>query len=200
MEPLTRNDSRLACCLVSWFALAAPVWAALSPADAQLAPGSFASLEDALAAAVARVHARSVREDREHLGGLFAARDGSAFVYSVAAGSSGHDELSVRLRAPAGFHLAAVWHTHGAPGAGRSFFSARDTALAQRLGVPIYLATPAGALRVFHPDGRTLSPAQARRRKLGWRVGLSAGLAVASGARGGVLACDSGAASASPAS
>jgi hypothetical protein len=178
MTPLRRSFPQLVRGSLASLALAAPAWSAAAPVEAELAPLAFASLESAVAAAAAGVHERSVREDREHLGGVFGAQDGRSFVYSAAVGRRGADHLSVRLRAPAGFRLVAIWHTHGAPGRGRSLFSARDTELARSLRLPIYLATPSGALRVFHPGDAILSPAQARRRDGGWQSGFARGAAV----------------------
>jgi hypothetical protein len=154
------------------------------PADARireaaLVEGRFDSLADALEDAVQRFLPTSVAEDREHLGGIFTSTGPEpVFVYSVARNARGRDELRARLHTPAGFRLAAIWHTHGAAGHGREWFSPRDTRMAETLGVPVYLATPEGEVRVFHPGGRKLSAAQARRRRLGLRAGVARGAAV----------------------
>jgi hypothetical protein len=145
-----------------------------SVADAAVVDDRFASVEAAVVAAVAAVAQRSVREDREYMGGIFALAEGG-FRYSVAPGRRGHDRISVRIRIPQGQRLVALWHTHGAPHFSRAYFSDLDTALANAQRLPLYLGRPNGKVWVYRPGEATLSPREARRLGLDARPGYARG-------------------------
>jgi hypothetical protein len=143
---------------------------------AELAEGTFGSALEAVLAASAAVQAASLREDREYLGGIF--RHGAEYRYSVAPGQAGHDRIRVRLRRPVGYELVALWHTHGAAAPERRYFSRTDGDLVEQTGLPLYLADPAGVLRVLHPGAPRLSGMAARALGLGTRSGAAVGEAV----------------------
>lgn len=150
------------------------------PALAMLANETYSSVELAAAGAARAWRGRSAHEDREYMGALLALAEGG-FGYSAAGGVSGADAVSVRVRIPRGARLAGLWHTHGAPHFSREFFSAIDTALAERLDAPLFLAAPSGALRVFAPGDAKLDAREAARLGLGASRGY---------ARGRELRCD----------
>jgi hypothetical protein len=153
---------------------------ALPPVEAAIVDGVHPSLDAALGSAAARALPDSVREDREHMGGVFAlASRAGGYVYSHGVGRRGRDALTIRLRVPAGASLVAIWHTHGAPGAERRLFSPEDTRLAEALGVPIYLALPDGSLRVFAAGDPKLPRSRAAGSGLAALRGAAAGRAVA---------------------
>jgi hypothetical protein len=162
--------------LGAWIGLASSSATAALALEARLAPAQFASLGSALDHAKDAWLARSLARDREVLGGIFASLEAPLrFVYSAALGARGADEIRVRLRVPAGFRLAAIWHTHGAEGLGRAWFSARDVEVAELTRVPVYLLTPAGDARVFRPGDVIASAREARAAGLGWTEGLARG-------------------------
>jgi len=152
-------------------ALAAP--ASTGTDGPAAASPAFSSELDAVIAASAAVNARSIREDREFIGAVL--RRGSAYHYTVTPGQAGADRIRTRLVIPAGFELAALWHTHGGPAPGRSLFSTVDAALVARTGKPLYLADPTGALRVLKPGAPTLSALAARGLGLPGRPGYATG-------------------------
>ena len=167
---------------VGWgFAGIVAAWApsvgqAAEPLIAAPVAGAFSSLEALARDASRRWLPRSVREDRELMGGIFQSlSEPLRFAYSIAIGRRGGDEIQTRLRTPAGHRFVALWHAHGAPGRGRELFSARDVRLANELGVPIYLVTPAGVLRVYRPGDPMLSLGEARQAGLGWRSSFAKG-------------------------
>lgn len=103
---------------------------------------------------------RSADEDREYFAAILRAADG--FVFVVDAGRHGVDEVSLRFTPKHGEVFVALWHTHGAQGLLRDFFSPTDTALVKRLCVPFYLTSPSGDLRVFRPGDPVRSPPRNR--------------------------------------
>ncbi|ALO45959.1 DUF4329 domain-containing protein [Pseudohongiella spirulinae] len=119
----------------------------------------------------------SVREDREFMGVIFrrAAHAGFLFGYTVGAGQSGQDTVTVRARIPQGSEIVAFWHTHGAEHWTRQYFSPEDTELAREWGLPFYMAAADGHLRVYRPEQRPLSKRQAMRLGLGPMQGSSQG-------------------------
>jgi hypothetical protein len=164
---------------------------AAEPPLAAPVAGAFASIEALAEDAARRWLPRSVREDRELMGGIFQSLAAPRrFAYSLAIGRRGGDEIHARLRAPAGHRFVALWHAHGAPGRGRELFSARDVRLAGDLGVPIYLLTPAGTLRVYRPGDPVLSVGAARQAGLGWRTTFAEGELASSGRERGMASSE----------
>ena len=83
--------------------------------------------------------------------------------FMVGAGQQGRDRISVRVPIPRGADIVAFWHTHGTPAPKRRYFSREDTDLALSWNRPLYLVDYTGALKVFSPGDRRLSPDRARR-------------------------------------
>ncbi|MGM0633207.1 MAG: DUF4329 domain-containing protein [Pseudomonadota bacterium] len=150
---------------------------ALTPTISAAESLEFRSVQEAVVEATRRHNPESVREDREYLGGVYEQSvDGTPrYGYTVAAGHAHRDEITVSIRLPRGARLVAIWHTHGAYHWSRQYFSATDTSLAAETDLPVYLATPEGELRVFHPGDRVLGRVQARRLGLGNHGGAARG-------------------------
>lgn len=106
----------------------------------------------ATVAAMAQQHLdASLRMDREYVGAVLQDREGR-FWAAVGAGCPGRDTVTFSVRIPAGLRVSAFWHTHGAAGAMRDWFSPDDVELVQTTRYDFYLITPAGALRVLTYD------------------------------------------------
>ena len=104
----------------------------------------------------------SIAEDREYIGAIYRLHSGS-FIYSVAPGQSGSDQVSAAIpKIPTG-RFVAFWHTHGAAHYSRRYFSDIDTELVEQWQLPFYLGSADGKLRIFKPGERTLSFRRARR-------------------------------------
>lgn len=151
--------------------------AVASAADGITVKAQFQSELQAVEHASNLYNPASVREDREYMGVVFSQNLDARVLYgyTVGAGQSGHDTVSVRARIPAGSKIVAFWHTHGAEHWTRQYFSPTDTSLAKEWGVPFYMAAADGRLRVYRPEQRTLSQRQAMMLGLGPLRGSSRG-------------------------
>jgi len=147
-----------------------PVW---------LSAESFNSQESAVAAASSRFNPQSIKEDREYLGFILVntQQDKPFYVYTVSHGDAGQNTVPIRSKLPQNFQLVAFWHTHGSEHWSRMYFSSFDTALAQRMNVPVYMASHSGDLLVYKPDDVTLSRMRAYSRGLGKVKGIAKGQA-----------------------
>jgi hypothetical protein len=131
--------------------------------------------------AMARDHLTpSVRGDREYVGAVLQDAEGRYWA-AVGVGCSGQDTVTFSIRVPAGFRIAAFWHTHGAAGPMRDWFSPDDIELVATTGYDFYLITPSGALRVLsradvtsntHRALRQFRSAMPRRATVGRAVAL----------------------------
>ena len=141
--------------------------------ETKMRAGSFDSAIDAVVAASDAFNPHSIAEDREYMGAiLFGA---GRYSYTVEAGEVGHDQITVRIKVPGGSQIVAFWHTHGAAGADRSYFSEVDTELARQWKVPFYLADYTGNLKVYEAGDKLLSSRKAKRLGLPARSGFSKG-------------------------
>jgi hypothetical protein len=114
---------------------------------------AFASVTAAVSA-MAREHlAASVRADREYVGGVLQDADGRYWT-TVGIGCAGRDRVTFAVGVPVGLRLSAFWHTHGAAGPMRNWFSPDDVELVATTGYDFYLITPSGALRVLSHTNR----------------------------------------------
>ena len=134
---------------------------------------SYDSELQAVVAAVSKYNSISIAEDREYIGGIF--KQSNKYHYSVMAGNHGEDRITTTLRFPKNTQLVALWHTHGADGYAREYFSDVDTAVAQQLNKPFYLADHTYQLKVFRPETQVMSAAKARRHGLHSVQGYSEG-------------------------
>lgn len=93
----------------------------------------------------------SIRQDMEFVGAVLRHPDGS-FEFTQGRGRPGQDQVSFRIRRPLDAELVGFWHTHGAHGPTRAIFSPTDAELVKRTGLPFFLITPEGEIRVLRPE------------------------------------------------
>lgn len=119
----------------------------------------------------------SIKNDVEYMGAVYkqSVRGRVQYGYTVGVGEPGKDSVSVTFSLPVNSTLMAFWHTHGADHWTRNYFSEVDTQLANDWGVPFYLATAKGDLRVFRPGDPVIGRLQARRLGLGNQSGYASG-------------------------
>ena len=108
----------------------------------------FASVAAAVATTASATLESSVREDREWVGGVL--RDASG-AYRITAGRACTGQAKVTFSVPFGprLEVVACWHTLGADGLARDWFSRDDANLVARTGKDFYLVTPRGELKVL---------------------------------------------------
>ena len=93
----------------------------------------------------------STQRDIEYVGAVLKTPEG-LYQFTYGRGLPGQDRVSFSVRRPLNLELVGFWHTHGASGAARAFFSPTDAELVRQTGLPFYLITPAGEIRVLKPD------------------------------------------------
>ncbi len=121
-----------------------------------MVPGSgFDSELGAVTAASHRFNPDSVATNREHVGGILHCQERSYF-YTHGVGEVGQAPVRYSILIPNDCVLTALWHTHGARGKHREFFSVADTMSAEAIGKPIFMANHLGELRVYRPGVRYL--------------------------------------------
>ncbi len=147
--------------------------AAAGTKSTAVANATFNSQLAAVQAAANQYNPLSVAQDREFIGAILQHNGGYRF--TVGQGMSGEDTVSVRIALPRGARVVAFWHTHGAAGHARKYFSAVDTALVNSWNKPFYMADAAGVLRVFSPGDNTMTAMQAGRLSLGRQAGYAKG-------------------------
>jgi hypothetical protein len=104
----------------------------------------------------------SIGHDTEFVGAVLRTPDGG-YQFTQGRGRPGQDQVTFRIRRPLGTELVGLWHTHGARGPTRAFFSPTDVALVGRTGLPFYLITPDGEIRVLRPEHAQKSDRQGHR-------------------------------------
>lgn len=147
--------------------------AAIHSQTTALNAAAFSSPLAAVLAAENEYNPLSIAQDREFIGAILL--QGGVYRFTVGHGISGEDTVTVRLALPRGAKIIAFWHTHGAAGHGRKYFSAVDTALANSWRKPFYLADYSGTLRVFNPGDNTMTAVTASRLGLGMQSGYAKG-------------------------
>jgi len=136
----------------------------------------FNSELDAVTAASERFNPISIAEDREYMGAIL--QNKQYYFYTAGQGETGHDQVTVRVKIPAGSSIVAFWHTHGAAEDSRKYFSEIDTELALSWNKPFYLADYTGELKVFSPGDKMISLRKAKRLGLPAKKGFSKGRVV----------------------
>ncbi len=131
---------------------------------------AFPCIEAAVDVLSINFHQRSIREDREYIAAIL--EENCVYRVTVQAGSPGKDEVSMKIRLKECQTLVALWHTHGAPGPRRELYSATDSRTVRKTGLPFYLTTPHGKIKVLgQPEngfvGSRVSP--------GWNEGITIG-------------------------
>ena len=148
---------------VLWYlALAAVNASACRTTEPQLLPQVFADKVAALQFVSRHYAAQWQATDTEYVGTLYLTNSG--YLVSIARGCPSADSFRYPVHALTGAETIALWHSHGAPGPARDWFSADDVALVRQLALPFYLFTPSGELKVLRPGaiGRMRAPAGRR--------------------------------------
>ena len=144
--------------------------------DTTISCESFPTIEAAVLHALTRFNRCSIHHDTEFLGTILRNPDrGNGFIYSIGSGVHGENNISVRVKIPKGFKMVAFWHTHGRAHWSYAYFSATDTALADKWQLPMYLANYSGKVNVYEPGSPTISRLAARRLGLGNLGGYAMG-------------------------
>lgn len=115
--------------------------------DYNIESQAFPRIRAALDALSISYHRRSILQDREYMAAIL--EDNGVYRVTVQAGSPGKDKVRMNIRLKTGQTLVALWHTHGAPGGRREMYSAADSRTVTTTGVPFYLSTPLGKLKVL---------------------------------------------------
>ena len=108
---------------------------------------AFPRIEAAVDALSISYHQRSIREDREYAAVIL--EENGVYRVMVQAGRWGEAKVSMKIRLKKSQTLVAIWHTHGARGPRQELFSTTDRRTARTTGVPLYLTTPLGELKVL---------------------------------------------------
>lgn len=138
---------------------------------------AYPTVVDAVVSMRRAVLDESVRSDREFVGAVVE-YDG-AYRASVGHGCVNQDTVTFAVVVPPGARLAALWHTHGAPGGLRDLFSAEDVALVRSVQRDFYLITPRGQVRVLRVVDVARGATMVRDRiGTGVRNGAARGVAV----------------------
>ena len=115
-------------------------------------------------------HARSYREDREYIAAIL--EENGAYTVFVQVGVQGRDDVSIKVRRRKSQTINSFWHTHGAPGSHRERYSSTDSKTVRATGLPFYLVTPAGTIKVL---GQIKSNGTLSRVTQGWNSGTIIG-------------------------
>ncbi len=108
---------------------------------------AFSRIEAAVDVLSIRYHQRSIRENREYAAVIL--EENGVYRVMVQAGRPGKDEVRMKIRLKKSQALVAIWHTHGVSGPGRELFSPTDSNTARTTGLPLYLTTPRGKIKVL---------------------------------------------------
>jgi len=111
----------------------------------------FISIESSVDALSQCYHQISISEDREFMAAIL--QSSGLYQVRVTAGSRGRNKISLSFSRRKNQKIVALWHTHGAQGFARNYFSPTDTALSNQLDVPFYLTDPDGIISRFDPGG-----------------------------------------------
>lgn len=133
----------------------------------------YSSEKEAVTAAVNQHNPVSIFDDREFIGAIY--ETGEGFKFSVVPGTQRADQLEMRVSRGDVEHIVAFWHTHGNSHPKNRYFSDADTNVANTFAKPLYLAEHTGYLKVFEPDGKTLTAYNADRLGLPRASGYSVG-------------------------
>ncbi len=141
--------------------------------DLDQAETGFQTEIEAVEAATNRFNPRSIREDREYMGTVF--KIGDYYGFSVTDGQARSDSIQIKIATEDWEMVTAFWHTHGGRQSQYRYFSDVDTALANKLNKPLYLADYTGYLKVYRPRDNTLSRYVANRLGLPSKAGYAIG-------------------------
>ena len=109
------------------------------------------SIEDGLDRIKKQFLDASIERDTEFVGAVLQRPDGS-YEFTQGHGRPGQDRVTFRIQRPGNTEVVGLWHTHGAHGPTRAVFSPTDAELVRQTGLPFYLITPEGEVRVLRPE------------------------------------------------
>jgi len=115
--------------------------------DCNVESQAFPCIEAAVYVLSISYHQRSIREDREYIAAIF--EENCAYRVTVQAGSPGEAKVRMKIRPKKSQTLVALWHTHGAPAPLSEWYSATDSKTVRTTGLPFYLTTPRGKIKVL---------------------------------------------------
>lgn len=117
----------------------------------------FPTVVSTVKAASDRYNPDSIDKDREHYG-VILRRAGipARYFYTHAVAPRGRDDFRLRVPRGSGYHLVAIWHTHGRRDERHRYFSPQDARTANQLRLPFFLADYTGVLKVFRPGDPVL--------------------------------------------
>ncbi len=115
--------------------------------DCNVENQAFPCIESAVYVLSVRYHETSIQEDREYIAAIL--EENGVYRVQVQAGSPGKDSVSMKIRRKKSQALVALWHTHGAQGPRRELYSGTDSKTVRTTGLPFYLTTPRGKIKVL---------------------------------------------------
>ncbi len=92
--------------------------------------------------------AESRREDAEHMGAILKTSEGS-YLVTHGKGEQGQTKATFAILRPPSTKIVALWHTHGAAGRKTERFSVQDGDTVLESGLPFYLITPKGEIKML---------------------------------------------------
>ena len=122
---------------------------------------SYSSQLAAVEAAGRQFLGDSIENDVEHVGAILQKPDGSLLL-TQGRSQPGIDGVVFTVRRPTSTTIVGYWHTHGAPGSQREYFSAADAKTVAKSGLPFYLITPKGQIKVLRPAAHSVRTVQRR--------------------------------------
>lgn len=108
----------------------------------------FASEVEAIKTMKQHCMAESSRDNAEHVGAILKSEDGR-FMVTHGQANPGQESVTFSIRRPPSLKIVALWHTHGAPGRKTERFSIADGQTVRQIGLPFYLITPKGQIKVL---------------------------------------------------
>lgn len=133
------------------FALSATVAEACrEPFPTEFTPETYATPLLALRGLADGFTDEGPNHDVEYAGALVLDVEGSVRA-TIGSGCPHRDNVVFRVAVRRGQTILAFWHTHGAHGHLRRLFSEADAEVVRHFGVPFYLFTADGELRVLSP-------------------------------------------------
>ncbi len=123
--------------------------------DAEVPDAGYTSEKMAVIATVNRYNPDSIKNNREHVGGILQCKN-KGFFYTHGFGESGQVPVQFSILLPSGCKLVSLWHTHGGNSVDKSYFSPNDTRTANKVAKPFYMADYKGSLRIFRPGDKRI--------------------------------------------
>ncbi len=138
--------------------------------DYSLDSQAFPRIEAAVDVLSISYHQRSIREDREYMAAIL--EENGVYRVMVQAGPPGKHKVRMKIRRKKSQALVAVWHTHGVPAPRRELYSPTDSRMVRTTGLPLYLTTPRGKIKVL---GQPENGCVGSRVTSGWNRGTIIG-------------------------